>query len=332
MAPRALLIRVLAALLVVSSVAGAQTAATVRVLRRAPIVERPRGDAALVTTVPLGAVLTVVEERDDWILVEVPVGGVTRRGWITRQLVELSGGPVPAPAAVGTPVTPARASASRSFLAVNGGYQLTANDFSDGAAKRENAEDGRFDTSYAVKGGPVLDIVAGSRVWSSLGLAVGVSRFSVSTPASLTATIPHPFFFNRARSVSGEVTGLRREELAVHGQVRGAWSLGRPLQVAVFGGPSFFQVTQTMIADYAYAEDYPYDEASFRAATTTKTAVTAIGFNVGGDVTVFLTPRLGLGASAQYSGATVDVPGALGSTASVKAGGSRVGAGLRLRF
>ena len=221
---------------------------------------------------------------------------------------------------------------TRGFLVVSGGYQLTANDFSDGATKRENAEDGRFDSTYVVKGGPAFDIAGGGVLWRQLGVGVGVSRFSVSTPSSLTAAIPHPFFFSRARSVSGDVADLKRDELAVHVQARGIFPVGTRFQVMVFGGPSFFQVKQTMVTDYTYNESYPYDAATFRAATTTRASVSKVGFNAGGDVAVFFTQQLGVGATVQFAGTSVDLPGALGAATDVKVGGVQAGAGLRLRF
>jgi hypothetical protein len=99
----------------------------------------------------------------------------------------------------------------------------------------------------------------------------------------------------------------------------------------VFGGPSLFQVDQDVITDVTFDESYPYDEASFRAAGTTSASVSTIGFNVGADVAFFVTRQVGIGATVQFAGATVDVPGLLGSTQAVKVGGGQAGLGLRLR-
>jgi len=221
---------------------------------------------------------------------------------------------------------------SRGFLVINGGYQLTTNDFTDGAIKRENAEDGRFDTEYILKGGPSFDVAVGARSWKRLGIGVGISRFSVSTPASVRASLPHPFFFNHHRSLSGDVSELTREELAVHLQVGGVFPVGTKLQVMVFGGPSFFQVTQGIVTDFTYTNDYPYDEAQFAAATTTDAKASRWGFSAGGDLAFFFTRRFGLGVTAQLSGTTVALPAAGGTTQDVKVGGVKVGGGLRLRF
>ena len=221
---------------------------------------------------------------------------------------------------------------SRGVVVINGGYQLTTNDFTNGAVKREHAEDGRFDTEYVVKGGPSFDVALGVRLWKRLGIGVGVSRFSVSTPASVRASLPHPFFFDHHRSLSGDASGVTREELAVHLQVGGVFPMGTRLQVMVFGGPSFFQVTQGIVTDFTYTNDYPYDEAQFAAATTTDAKASKIGFNAGGDLAFFFTRHVGLGATAQLSGTTVALPAAGGASQDVKVGGVKVGGGLRLRF
>ena len=221
---------------------------------------------------------------------------------------------------------------SRGVVVINGGYQLTTNNFADGAVRRDNAEDGRIDTEYVVKGGPSFDVAVGARLWRRLGIGVEVSRFSVSTPASVRASLPHPFFFDQHRSVSGDASGLTREELAVHAQVRGVFPVGTRLQVMVFGGPSFFQVKQGIVTDLTYTNDYPYDEALFAAATTTDAKALKMGFNAGGDLAFFFTRNIGVGATVQFSGTTVALPSAGGASREVKVGGVKTGGGLRVRF
>ena len=220
---------------------------------------------------------------------------------------------------------------SRGFVIVNGGYQLTANDFTDGATRRENAEDGRFDSTYGVKGGPSLDVAGGAVLWRRLGVGVGFSRFSVATPSTVTASIPHPFFFNRARAVNGDATDLKREEVAIHVQMRAVVPIGARFQAMVFGGPSFFRVKQGMVTDVTYTDSYPYDVATFRGATTTAGSASKMGFNGGGDLAFFFTRQIGLGTTVQFAGTTVEMP-ATGGPRDIKVGGVKAGGGLRLRF
>ena len=169
-------------------------------------------------------------------------------------------------------------------------------------------------------------------MWRGLGAAVGARRFSVSTPATLAGTIPHPFFFNQLRSVSGEAAGLKREEQAINVQVRGVFPVGAKFQAMVFGGPSFFQVKQGMVSDFTYTDSYPYDAATFRAATTTDSSVSKMGFNGGADVAFFFARQVGVGATVQFAGTTVSLPAAGGANREVKVGGMKAGGGLRIRF
>jgi hypothetical protein len=183
-------------------------------------------------------------------------------------------------------------------VSVNGMYQINSNDFQDTATFRENAEDGQFSTDYDVKGGPAFDIAGGATLWRQLGLGVGVSYFSRSTGASLNASVPHPFFFDLARSVNGTVADLSRKELGVHVQARGIFPVTPRLLVMVFGGPSFFQVTQGVATDFTYLDSYPYDSASFETAVTTTAKKNKVGFNAGGDVAFFFTRQVGVGFTA----------------------------------
>jgi hypothetical protein len=216
------------------------------------------------------------------------------------------------------------------FISVNGLFQVTGNDFDDTATIRVNAENGRLETDYDVGGGLAFDVSGGVLVWRSLAVGAGLTRFSTSTLTTIVAQVPHPFFFSQPRSVSGEFEG-DRSELAVHIQAKWIAPLSTRLLVTVFGGPSFFQVEQTIVTDFDYSESYPFDTATFSRAITNTQSESKMGFNVGGDVAYFFSNDVGVGGTLQYSGATVEMTVPSG-TADVKAGGLQVGGGLRLRF
>jgi hypothetical protein len=226
----------------------------------------------------------------------------------------------------------AQTTEGRVFIAVNGGYQATTNDFSDGASFQENQEDGRFDTDYTVKSGPAFDAAGGVMLSRHFGVGGAVSRFSATTSGTLTGSVPHPFFFSRPRSVNGEVGGLTREELALHMQARGVFSAGQRMEVTMFGGPSWFQVKQGLVMDFDYSNTYPYDEATFTHAQTTTMKKSQLGFNAGLDVAFFFTRQLGVGITTQFAGTSLEIPSADGGTRKIKAGGAQAGGGLRLRF
>lgn len=222
--------------------------------------------------------------------------------------------------------------AVKGYVAINGGYQVTTHSFGHADSFEANAEQGRYDSEYSVEAGPSFDVAAGAIGWRHLGFGIGISRFSRTTPLHLSGDVPHPFFFDRGRAVSGDVGGLKREELAVHTQLRAMAPVGDRLQLMAFGGYSYFQLTQDVISDVTYTDAYPYDSATLTGAKTTAKAGSKIGVNAGADVAFFFTPRLGVGFGAQYAGATIALPMASGSASRVKVGGVQAGGGLRLRF
>jgi hypothetical protein len=220
----------------------------------------------------------------------------------------------------------------RMFVAFDGGYQATSSEFQGGGTFAANAEQARFDTDYEVTRGPVLDVTAGAFVTRRLAVAVSASRFVQSTPATLSGSVPHPFFFDRARSLAAELRQLQREELGIHLQARGILASSRRTEVGVFGGPSVFRVRQDVVTGFGYGETYPYDDVTFRSAETTSTSAMRVGFNVGTDVAMFLTQQLGIGAAVQFARGSIHLPSAGGDAQQETVGGLRAGGGLRVRF
>ena len=155
----------------------------------------------------------------------------------------------------------------RGFIVVNGGYQVTGNDFEKTSTLRANAEDGSFTSEYEVKGGPTFDVGGGVTLSRRFAIGAGLTRFSRSTTSSLNGSVPHPFYFNHPRTVTGDVIGLSRAELAVYVQAQVIAPVGPRLQFTVFGGPSFFKVDQELVTDFTWVDSYPFDEASFGTAS-----------------------------------------------------------------
>jgi hypothetical protein len=316
-----------------------------------------RTDSTLVVgTVRAGTVLQITAQSNRWYEVIVPpsLGGRGERGLIIRSQVQLLPESVEppvralrgdAPTSTG-PRTGARAGGAQrpvagrvrprpmlpGYVAVNGAYQTRTTDFQETATIRINVENAQFTTAYTTDSGPAVDASIGGLITNHVGLGVGFTRYSQPTAAVLTAAVPHPFFFNRPRTISGNVFDLQREELALHAQARWVWPVAARFRVSGFGGPSFFKVSQDVVTDFTYTESYPYDSATFQSATTAPAKKYGIGYNAGGDATYFITRRIGAGFSVMYTHATLKVPTAAGRTVDVDAGGVVAGGGLRLRF
>ncbi len=265
-------------------------------------------------------------------------GGPTPRGEAgARREAEghrLSATPaVIAAALAGTLLLPAAADAQTGgWVSFNGATQATATTFTDNVGFIEFHEDADFDADYAVGTGAVFDGGAGVRLANGIGLGVAVSRFERLDPVSLDARIPHPFFFNRPRSLTGTEPDLTRLETAVHVEVRWFESVSDTVELAVFGGPTLFNVRQDLVTAIGYDHAYPYDEASLASTTTAAASASAIGFHAGADIGFFFSETVGLGALIRYSGGSVDLPGEGDAMVPIDTGGFHIGGGLRLRF
>jgi hypothetical protein len=178
-------------------------------------------------------------------------------------------------------------------------------------------------SSQPIKNGPMFDITGGYRAWRSVAVAVGVSSFSTSGTSSVTASIPDPGFFDRARTIVQDATGLGRREIGVH--LQAVWS--RPMtdriEVSLSAGPSIIRVSQQLAATVTV----PARTQNVNLVEETQSG-TALGANVGFDGSYMLTPQYGLGVFLRYAGASVDLPAVSG----LKVGGVQGGFGFRARF
>ena len=238
-----------------------------------------------------------------------------------------------AAALAGTLLLPAAAGAQTGgWVGFNGATQATATTFTDNVGFIEFHEDADFDADYAVGTGAVFDGGAGVRLANGIGFGVAVSRFERLDPVSLDARIPHPFFFDRPRSLTGSEPDLTRLETAVHVEVRWFQSVSDTVELAVFGGPTLFNVRQDLVTAIGYDHAYPYDEASLASTTTEAASASAVGFHAGADVGFFFSETVGVGALIRYSGGSVDLPGEGEGMVPIDTGGFHIGGGLRLRF
>ena len=221
---------------------------------------------------------------------------------------------------------------SRGFIMTSGVYQATSKDFSDRIVFAEFAEEGSLDAGYELATGPLFDIGGTVRVWRNLGVGAAVSVFTRDDAASVTARIPHPFFFNRNREINGSKEGLKREERAVHVQAVWLVPANGSFQVMLFGGPTFFKVEQDLVTNVLFSHEYPYDSARFTGTVVVSRTESKVGFNVGADLGFYFSKNAGVGWLIRFSRASVDLPSENGGSVAVESGGLHAGGGLRLRF
>jgi hypothetical protein len=221
---------------------------------------------------------------------------------------------------------------ARWFVGVNGGAQSAPQSMSDHFEFQQNVETATADVQYPGKTGAIFDVGVGVRLWRELGAGIAVSSSSNEGAANVAAKIPHPFFFNRPRSISGDVNGVTRSETGVHIHARYSVAFSSRLLLTLSAGPSIISVEQDLASDVQYDEAFPYDTATFRTSAVRSSKATGAGFNVGVDVTWMFSRHLGVGGFARGTHATVDLETADKRRIPVDAGGAQGGAGLRLAF
>ena len=220
----------------------------------------------------------------------------------------------------------------RGYFAVSGNYQATSSSFTDSLTSPKFVETETVTSSYKVDTAPGLDIAGGVRIWRNMAVGVAVTRFTKTNSATVSASIPHPFFFNAPRQVSGDAGGVQHEETAVHIQAAWVAPVGRRWQITVFGGPSLFNVTQGLVAGITVSETYPYDTATFTSASVQQESKSKVGVNAGVDVAFMFSRNIGVGGVVRFSRSTLSFDSASGQAVDVDAGGAQVGTGLRVRF
>jgi len=219
----------------------------------------------------------------------------------------------------------------KAIVSVNYGLQLDTQRLSESISLQKHAETAPVTATLENKGIPFFDIGMTLRIAGRLGASVALSRASDTDTADVTAGIPNPFYLDRLRPISGQVSDVQHKEVVVHTNV--AYLVESPSVILVVsGGASFFNVDQDFVTDVTFTESYPFDTATFSGATVTVGSASKTGYNAAADVTWTIGESLGLGGIIRYSRATM--PFTVGGIdfGSVKVGGLQAGGGLRLTF
>ena len=218
------------------------------------------------------------------------------------------------------------------YVDINIGMQATSSTFDITTHPLTFVEPATVRTNYNVEGAREFDLGGGVRVGQHLAFGASFSRYQKVGDVKVSAQIPHPFFFDRSRTVTGTAEDLSRQETGLHGKVVYIARVGDGLEILASGGPSFFIVHQDLVEDIRIDQTYPFDTAAFASAIATRHKTSGLGFNVGFDVTRLITPRMGFGAEIVYARAKLKFDTFSDPSRQFDVGGIRVGGGLRFRF
>lgn len=226
----------------------------------------------------------------------------------------------------------ASAQSERVRISVNAAAQVTSRTLTQSFTVPINVEPASISTSIDQASAPLFDIGGSYRFVTRLAVGVSVSSLSRNVDGTLDAKIPHPFFFNVPRSISGDLSGLQRKETGVHIYAMYFIPVGGKLDIGLFGGPSHFNVKQDLVTDVTYSATYPYDAATFTGAPTETISASANGYNVGADVSWRLSKVLAIGGLIRFTGASTTFSVASGNDVDADLGGLQTGAGIRVLF
>ncbi|HUQ86374.1 MAG TPA: hypothetical protein VM096_02380 [Vicinamibacterales bacterium] len=224
--------------------------------------------------------------------------------------------------------------ADRGYVNVGWGIESGTSTMTDTRVSPIYEETATVVSSSTFTSGSLFDVGVGVRVWRNLTVGVGFHQEQNDTEGELSGTIPSPFFFNRPRTLAASEP-LDRKEMATHLNIGWVVPIGSKFDVMVYGGPTFFRLTQEVISR---AEP---NEASVSGSTIGATITTAerkksqTGYNAGVDATYIVwqndSVRLGAGGFVRFTQAETDVE-MLSGAQPTKVGGVQFGFGARIRF
>jgi hypothetical protein len=229
--------------------------------------------------------------------------------------------------------SPAQGTSSRVVVTLNGGIQTAGPGLADHFEfATDIIETAKVDVRYPAKPSVLIDGGLGLRLWKNLGVGVAVSHATVDGTAEIDAQIPHPFYLEQPRAVSGEQGGITRAETGVHVQLQISVPVASRVTLALSAGPSRLNVEQEIVTDVLYDEEYPFDVATFRSAPARRSKASVTGFNAGADLRWMFSRNIGLGGMIRFIRGSVDLETENNRPISVRAGGLQAGGGIRIGF
>ena len=214
---------------------------------------------------------------------------------------------------------------------VNGLYNPTDIGFTDSSTFTSFLEEGRSTRTYDGGKGVVFEVGAIVGITKVLGVMGSVELYQSEFDGSFEESYPHPLYFEKPRTVAGDIAGLEYKETAVHldAVLTRAFS---SFTVDVFAGPSLFFTKTDVLNTVTTASEYPFDEATVTSTSNATLDDNPIGFNAGGALTWRLSEVIGIAFQARYGHATLGIAREGGDEIDLDAGGFRVGGGIRLSF
>jgi hypothetical protein len=317
--------------------------------------------SAVLTQLPQGTVVDVMEKIGDWYRVSVTVAGSPAVGFLSKAVVDEvveAAPPVqnPAPKPVQPAARPsappaqvvktapaaapayAPADSSTPKLFVTLGYMMGFGTDSQVSSATDTiySETATYNLAYQLKKGNAIDLSVGRYFGPSWGIKLGGSYISRDYTETTTYSVPHPLWFGNPRTGDITGTGLKVTDIEIYLNLFYVFKLG-PVDAELYGGPCYSLSSATIISAIAVTEiAYPYQAVSTEY-TIPQTASTisgnTFGFDAGLNVSYRLASSFGLYLDARYVSASATYkPGGIFPDLPAALGGLRAGGGLKVMF
>ncbi len=235
------------------------------------------------------------------------------------------------------PRSPARVAAAqeRFRISISAGHQPTRTSFAEEQTFDQYLEQGSFTFGRTLDKAVFFDGGVAVRLWRRLHAGAAVSIFEDRGAGAVTARVPHPLYFEKPRTVTGEVSDVTRREIGQH--ISAGWQIPDVdgLDLIVFGGPSIFTTEQLFVTTLTMGLDkevYPFDSLAFPGTVTEKDRKHVLGYHAGVDMMWRFTNTIGAGALLRYTHGRKDFTPTGGDPVEIEVGGLHVGGGVRLMF
>jgi hypothetical protein len=223
----------------------------------------------------------------------------------------------------------------RVFVNLSFGVDTGSTDISQNRSFVVYNETGTLQADVEYGSFPIFDLAVGARVFRNVGVAIGFHTGSTKGDGQLVASVPHPQFFDRHRMVTAPFDDADRDERATHLQIGWMMPVNDRFDLFIYGGPSFFQVTQEVVTDLSFTEQGPPYTNITILPNIQRQKENATGYNFGVDGTYFILTsdswRLGIGGLLRFTGATADFSSG-DATVETDLGGVQFAVGARIRF
>lgn len=218
-------------------------------------------------------------------------------------------------------------------VVLNGAISPTTRSFDETRTFTEFLETATVRAEYETDSTFSPDLGAQVQVFGRLGVFVAFTSARRDETGRFSASLPHPLYLDRPRSLEGDLSGYAYEERAFHLDLAYGAARGR-LDYALFAGVSLFSVELDLVDSVRYDHAYPYDGVTLREAPPRATKSNPTGFNVGGrlDYRFGKVGHFGLGVQLRFTAATARPGAPAASGLEVDVGGLHAGGGARLYF